>query len=56
MMVQSYSIRKNSSVAPVDMDVEYPEGTNIDFKYPKPFILAVRNRDKQPGSNHYSDC
>ncbi|MBG6133648.1 hypothetical protein IWQ47_005120 [Aquimarina sp. EL_43] len=37
---------QDSSVAPVDMDAEYPEGNaSIDFKYPKNFILAVKDKN-----------
>lgn len=37
---------QDTSVAPVNMDVEYPTvDTSFDFKYPKSFILAVKDRD-----------
>ncbi len=37
---------QDSSVAPVNMDVEYPTvDTSFDFKYPKRFFLAIKNTD-----------
>ncbi len=39
---------QDTSIAVVDMNVAFPEGdTNFDFKYPKEFLLAIKDKNNE---------
>ncbi len=39
---------QDTSIAPVDMNVAFPEGdTSFDFEYPKEFLLAIKDKNNE---------